>query len=112
MKRGALIVNTSRGRLIDSEALLRALNEKRIGGAALDVYEEESGLFFEDNSDRIVTDEVLSVLVNRPNVIITSHQAFFTEEAMHNIAEETLANLDAFFAGAPLQNEVKAAPRK
>lgn len=112
MKRGALIVNTSRGRLIDSEALLRALNEKRIGGAALDVYEEESGLFFEDNSDRIVTDEVLSVLVNRPNVIITSHQAFFTEEAMHNIAEETLANLDAFFARAPLQNEVKAAPRK
>lgn len=107
MKRGALIVNTSRGRLIDSEALLRALNEKRIGGAALDVYEEESGLFFEDNSDRIVTDEVLSVLVNRPNVIITSHQAFFTEEAMHNIAEETLANLDAFFAKAPLPNEVR-----
>lgn len=109
MKRGVLIVNTSRGRLIDSEALLRALNEKRIGGAALDVYEEESGLFFEDNSDRIVTDEVLSVLVNRPNVIITSHQAFFTEEAMNNIAEETLRNLDAFFSGAPLENEVKRA---
>lgn len=109
MKRGVLIVNTSRGRLIDSEALLRALNEKRIGGAALDVYEEESGLFFEDNSDRIVTDEVLSVLVNRPNVIITSHQAFFTEEAMNNIAEETLRNLDAFFSGASLENEVKRA---
>ena len=109
MKRGVLIVNTSRGRLIDSEALLRALNEKRIGGAALDVYEEESGLFFEDNSDRIVTDEVLSVLVNRPNVIITSHQAFFTEEAMNNIAEETLRNLDAFFFGASLENEVKRA---
>lgn len=106
MKRGALIVNTSRGQLIDSEALLRALNEKRIGGAALDVYEEEGGIFFEDNSATIVTDEILSVLVNRPNVIITSHQAFFTEEAMNSIAEETLHNIDSFFAGQPLSNEV------
>ena len=107
MKKNALIVNTSRGRLIDTEALLIALNEKRIGGAALDVYEEESGLFFEDNSDKIVTDEVISLLVSRPNVIITSHQAFLTEEALSNIAQITLKNFDDFLAGNPLENEVK-----
>ena len=109
MKSSALIVNTSRGKLIDSEALLRALNEKRIGGAALDVYEEESDLFFKDNSDSIVTDEVLSILVSRPNVLLTSHQAFLTEEALKGIAEVTLGNLDDFFAGRELKNEVKVA---
>ncbi|MGN1118965.1 MAG: 2-hydroxyacid dehydrogenase [Oscillospiraceae bacterium] len=108
MKPTALIVNTSRGMLIDSAALLRALNEKRIGGAALDVYEEETDLFFEDNSDRIVTDETLSVLVNRPNVIITSHQAFLTEEALRGIAEVTLANLEDYFGGRELKNEIRA----
>lgn len=108
MKANALIVNTSRGLLIDSTALLRALNEERIGGAALDVYEEETDLFFEDNSDKIVTDEILSVLVNRPNVIITSHQAFLTEEALSNIAQITLSNLDDFFAGRELKNEVRS----
>lgn len=107
MKPSALIVNTSRGHLIDSEALLDALNEKRIGGAALDVYEEESGLFFEDNSDKIVTDEVISLLVSRPNVIITSHQAFLTEEALANIAEVTLQNYDDFLNKRELVNEVK-----
>ncbi len=106
MKRTVLIVNTSRGQLIDTEALLKALNEKRIGGAALDVYEEESGLFFNDNSGRIITDEVLSLLVSRPNVLITSHQAFLTEEALQNIAEVTLSNLDDYFAGKELKNEV------
>ncbi|MCH5206668.1 MAG: 2-hydroxyacid dehydrogenase [Oscillospiraceae bacterium] len=108
MKKSALIVNTSRGQLIDTEALLSALNEKRIGGAALDVYEEESGLFFEDNSDKIVTDEVISLLVSRPNVIITSHQAFLTEEALHNIAEVTLQNFKDYLDGKELENEVKA----
>ncbi len=107
MKKSVLIVNTSRGRLIDTEALLSALNEKRIGGAALDVYEEESGLFFEDNSDKIVTDEVISMLVSRPNVIITSHQAFLTDEALRNIAEVTLKNFDDFVHGRKLENEVK-----
>ena len=107
MKKSALIVNTSRGQLIDSEALLSALNDKRIGGAALDVYEEESGLFFEDNSDKIVTDEVLSLLVSRPNVLITSHQAFLTEEALRSIAEVTLQNFDDYLAGNELENEVK-----
>lgn len=108
MKKSVLIVNTSRGRLIDTEALLAALNEKRIGGAALDVYEEESGLFFEDNSDKIVTDEVISMLVSRPNVIITSHQAFLTDEALRNIAEVTLKNFDDYLHGRPLENEVKS----
>ena len=107
MKKSVLIVNTSRGQLIDSEALLSALNEKRIGGAALDVYEEESGLFFEDNSDKIVTDEVISLLVSRPNVLVTSHQAFLTEEALRNIAEVTLQNFDDYLQGKPLVNEVK-----
>ena len=108
MKKSALIVNTSRGQLIDSEALLSALNDKRIGGAALDDYEEESGLFFEDNSDKIVTDEVISLLVSRPNVIITSHQAFLTEEALRNIAEVTLKNFDDFLNGKELVNEIKS----
>lgn len=108
MKKSALIVNTSRGQLIDTEALLSALNEKRIGGAALDVYEEEGGLFFEDNSDKIVKDEVISMLVSRPNVIITSHQAFLTEEALRNIAEVTLRNYDDYLNGRELINEVKA----
>lgn len=106
MKPNALIVNTSRGRLIDSEALLKALNERRIRGAALDVYEEESDLFFEDNSNSIVTDEVLSMLVSRPNVVITSHQAFLTEDALHAIAQTTLRNIDDFFAGKPPVNEI------
>ncbi len=108
MKKSALIVNTSRGQLIDSEALLSALNDKRIGGAALDVYEEESGLFFEDNSDKIVTDEILSLLVSRPNVLITSHQAFLTEEALRGIAEVTIQNFDDYLSGRELKNEVKA----
>lgn len=107
MKPETIIVNTSRGKLIDSEALLTALNEKRIGGAALDVYEEETGLFFEDNSDRIVTDEVLSLLVSRPNVLITSHQAFLTKEALQSIAETTLESLSDYFAGRELKNEIK-----
>lgn len=108
MKSSVLIVNTSRGKLIDSSELLKALNEKRIGGAALDVYEEETDLFFEDNSDEIVTDEILSVLVNRPNVIITSHQAFLTEEALQGIAEVTLQNFSDYLAHRELKNVVRA----
>lgn len=107
MKPDTLIVNTSRGKLIDSEALLDALNEKRIGGAALDVYEEETGLFFEDNSDRIVTDETLSLLVSRPNVLITSHQAFLTREALQSIAETTLGSISDYFAGRELKYEIR-----
>lgn len=107
MKPDTLIVNTSRGKLIDSEALLTALNEKRIGGAALDVYEEETDLFFEDNSDKLITDDTLSLLVSRPNVLITSHQAFFTKEAMQSIAQTTLESISDFFAGRELKYEIR-----
>lgn len=106
MKKGVFILNTSRGALIDSEALLDALNSRTVGGAGLDVYEEEANLFYEDRSDTIIHDDTLALLVSRPNVILTAHQAFLTEEALHNIAEETLKNLDAFFSGAPLENEI------
>ena len=106
MKKGVFILNTSRGALIDSEALLDALNSRTVGGAGLDVYEEEANLFYEDRSDTIIHDDTLALLVLRPNVILTAHQAFLAEEALHNIAEETIKNLDAFFSGAPLENEI------
>ncbi len=106
MKRGVLVVNTSRGELIDSSALLDALADGTVRGAGLDVYEEEGDVFFEDRSDTGVQDDVLSLLVGRPNVIVTSHQAFLTEEALRNIAETTIDNLDRFFAGDALPNEV------
>lgn len=107
MKRGVFILNTSRGALIDSAALLDALNNEKVRGAGLDVYEEEADLFFEDLSGEIIKDDLLSLLVSRPNVIITSHQGFFTEEALANIAGTTLKNLDEFFAGKPPQNEIR-----
>lgn len=106
MKKGVFILNTSRGALIDSTALLDALNDGTVRGAGLDVYEEESDIFFEDHSDKIVRDDVLSLLVSRPNVIITSHQAFLTDEALQNIAAVTLENLDEFFGGRPLTHEI------
>lgn len=106
MKPGALLVNTSRGGLIESEALLDALRDGRLGGAGLDVYEEESDWFYEDRSQRVKQDKVLALLVSMPNVIVTSHQAFLTREALANIAATTCANLDAYFAGAPLANEI------
>lgn len=106
MKKGVYLLNTSRGALIDSEALLEALNNGTVKGAGLDVYEEESDLFFEDNSDTLIKDDVLSLLVSKPNVLLTSHQAFLTQEALEAIAKVTLANLDAFFEGRPLDNEV------
>lgn len=106
MRRNVFIINTSRGGLIDSEALLEALKSRKIAGAGLDVYEEEAELFFEDYSDTIVNDDILARLVSLPNVILTSHQAFLTEEALKNIAEITIANLDDFFAGRELKNQV------
>jgi D-lactate dehydrogenase len=106
MKRGVVIVNTSRGGLVDSEALLAALRGGQVGAAGLDVYEEESEWFYEDRSDVTMQNKTLSLLVSMPNVIVTSHQAFLTHEALANIATTTLANLDAFFAGAPLENEI------
>ena len=106
MKPDALLINTSRGGLIESEALLCALREGRLGGAGLDVYEEESEWFYEDHSDALKRDDVLALLVSMPNVILTSHQAFLTHEALANIATTTLDNLDAYFAGKPLENEI------
>lgn len=106
MKDGVFIVNTSRGALVDGQSILNAVDSGKVRGAALDVYEEEAGIFFEDNSNKIIRDRVLSLLVTKPNVLITSHQAFLTEEALHNIAEVTLTNLDDFFSGKELVNEV------
>lgn len=106
MKKGVYIINTSRGKLIDSTALLKALREKVVGAAGLDVYEEEAGLFFEDRSEDIIDDETLSLLISMPNVMVTSHQAFLTKEALERIAEVTLSNADDFFGGRPLVNEV------
>ncbi|WP_312640884.1 2-hydroxyacid dehydrogenase [Hydrogenoanaerobacterium sp.] len=106
MKDGVYIINTSRGALIDSEALLEAIKSGKVGGAALDVYEEESDLFYEDFSNTNISDDVLARLISMHNVLITSHQAFLTDEALQNIAETTLQNLKAYFEGAPLQNEI------
>ena len=106
MKEGVIIINTSRGALIESRALLDALNQGCVRGAGLDVYEEEADIFFEDFSGTIIHDDTLALLVSRPNVLITSHQAFLTEEALYNIAEVTRENFDAFYSGASLKNEV------
>lgn len=92
-KRGVVIVNTSRGALVDAEALLGAIKSRQVGAACLDVYEEESDFFFEDFSGHIVEDDVLARLISMPNVIVTSHQAFLTEEALANIAETTIENI-------------------
>lgn len=106
MKSRAMIINTSRGALIDAAALLAAIKERRIGGACLDVYEEESDLFFEDFSNHIVEDDVLSRLISMPNVIVTSHQAFLTEEALDSIAKTTVDNIAGYLADGTLQNRV------
>ena len=106
MKKGVFIINTSRGALVDATALLDALNGEKVRGAALDVYEEETDFFFEDMSGMIIKDDTLSLLISHPNVVMTSHQAFLTEEALKAIAKTTLQNFDDFFEGRPLKNEV------
>lgn len=106
MKKGVFVVNTSRGALIDSEALLYGLLNEKLGGACLDVYEEESDLFYEDNSATIVKDDILSRLICLPNVIVTSHQGFLTGEALTNIASTTLENISEFFADGSLDNQI------
>ena len=97
MKKGVVIVNTSRGALIDAEALLEGIKARKIGAACLDVYEEEADVFFEDLSGHILNDDLLSRLISMPNVIVTSHQAFLTEEALNNIAETTVNNILSCF---------------
>lgn len=106
LKKGVMIINTSRGALIDSEALLEGIKSRQIGGACLDVYEEESDLFFEDFSGHIVEDDTLARLISMPNVIVTSHQAFLTEEALSNIAETTTENVVSFFKDGTCKNEI------
>lgn len=106
MKPGVLILNTSRGSLIDTRALIEALKERKVGGAALDVYEEENEYFFEDFSDNIVSDDTLTRLIAFPNVLVTSHQAFFTKEALEQIAAVTLQNIKEFAEGNLLPNEI------
>lgn len=106
MKKGVYILNTSRGALIDSEALTDAIKSGKIGGAGLDVYEEESEFFYEDLSESILQDDTLSRLIMMPNVLVTSHQAFLTHEALRRIAEITLQNLQSYFNGEELENEI------
>jgi len=97
MRKGVVIVNTSRGGLIDAEALLEGIKARKVGAACLDVYEEEADIFFEDRSGHIMDDDLLSRLISMPNVIVTSHQAFLTEEALNNIAETTVNNIRSCF---------------
>lgn len=107
MKPGVILVNTSRGALINTSALVEGLKSGHIGGSALDVYEEEEEVFFHDHSSDVLQDDVLARLMTFPNVIMTSHQGFLTEEALRNIAEVTLQNISEFESGGPLSNEVK-----
>ena len=101
MKKGVTIINTSRGGLINTEDLINGIKEKKVGAACLDVYEEEGDLFYEDFSGHIVQDDKLVRLIAMPNVIVTSHQAFLTNEALDNIAMTTVSNLTRFFSGDP-----------
>ncbi|MDR1697399.1 MAG: 2-hydroxyacid dehydrogenase [Erysipelotrichaceae bacterium] len=112
MKDDVIIINTSRGGLINSSDLLDGLIKRKIGGAALDVYEEEASIFFEDFSYEIIQDEVITRLIALPNVLLTSHQAFLTKEALSNIVTTTLNNIKDFFQDKPLQNEICDACKK
>lgn len=99
MRPGVMLINTSRGAIIDTQAVVEGLKKGRIGSLGLDVYEEEADLFFEDLSDQVIQDDVFARLLTFPNVLITGHQGFFTEEALCNIAETTLGNISAFESG-------------
>ncbi|MEM7529692.1 MAG: 2-hydroxyacid dehydrogenase [Pseudomonadota bacterium] len=103
MKPGAMLINTSRGAVIDTRAVIKGLKDGQVGGLGIDVYEEEDDLFFEDLSNRIIPDDVFARLLTFPNVLVTGHQAFFTKEALTEIARTTIANVTAFERdGAPL----------
>lgn len=106
MKKGVVILNTSRGALIDADALLDGIKSRKVGAACLDVYEEESDIFFEDFSGHIVDDDTLARLISMPNVLVTSHQAFLTEEALGNIAETTVNNIKEISENGGSQNEL------
>lgn len=106
MKKGAMLVNTSRGGLVNTESVIAALKSKQLGGLALDVYEAEGSLFYQDHSAEIIQDDELMRLMTFPNVLVCGHQAFFTEEALTEIAECTLRNLDDFFNRIPCKNSL------
>lgn len=109
MKPGAMLVNTSRGGLLDTCAVIDALKSRRLGALAIDVYEQESELFFRDHSAEIIADDVFQRLLTFPNVLVTGHQGFFTAEALREIAETTLDNLDRYIQGSPCANVCLAA---
>ena len=106
MKTGVMLINTSRGALIDTVAVIEALKSGKVGYLGLDVYEEEEQIFFEDRSGLIISDDVFSRLLTFPNVIITGHQAFFTREALDKIAATTIGNISRFEAGQTLENQL------
>ena len=108
MKRGAMLINTSRGGLIDTPAVIEALKTGQLGHLGLDVYEEEADLFFDDRSNSVIRDDVFSRLLTFPNVVITAHQAFFTQNALDAIAAQTVRNLVHFHRGEPLEAVVRA----
>jgi D-lactate dehydrogenase len=108
MKAGVMLINTSRGGLVDTEAVIKGLKQRKIGYLGLDVYEQEADLFFENLSDTIIQDDYFQRLLTFPNVLVTGHQAYFTDTALRNIAETTIANICAFEAGNNLNNEVSA----
>ena len=108
MRRGVMVVNTGRGGLIDTAAMVEALKDGQVGSLALDVYEEEAHLFFSDRSDEILDDDVFARLLTFPNVLITAHQAFLTREALGAIAAVTMDNVAAVLADEPCENEVEA----
>jgi D-lactate dehydrogenase len=108
VKRGALLINTSRGGLVDTEAAIEALKSGQLGGIAIDVYEQEADLFYKDLSSTVIPDDVIQRLISLPNVIVTGHQAFFTRDALGTILETTLASVSNFAAGRRLANEIVA----
>jgi len=108
VKRGALLINTSRGGLVDTEVAIEALKSGQLGGIAIDVYEQEADLFYKDLSSTVIPDDVIQRLISLPNVIVTGHQAFFTRDALGTILETTLASVSNFAAGRRLANEIVA----
>jgi len=108
MKKGVMIINTSRGALVDAMAVIRGLKSEQIGYLGLDVYEQEADIFYENLSEQIIKDDILQRLLTFPNVLVTSHQAYFTATALHNIAETTIGNISDFAGGGPLNHEVTA----
>lgn len=106
MKKGVVLLNTSRGALVDANALLEGIKSRKVGAACMDVYEEEADIFFEDRSGHIIDDDTLARLISMPNVLVTSHQAFLTEEALDSIAETTVQNILGFFANGGHENEL------